>query len=214
MLIPETIFPNICTNKTAAEILSDEFLNLQDCDGNGLIYGYDFFIKGYSKPAPLLDIESNIYWKFPSKCVTDWKTYLEKGTDELKDYKPYHGDIEAFKVKQNFESVRWLDANISSYKKNGNLAMTVLKTYLVFEYNKTDSWNKAVVYMLVRKDGKWYCKNIKELKQYEIEMNIEGVKIDKDPITNFEPGRGYRYGFVLANHDLKERTNLVTITWP
>jgi len=76
------LYPSITVNRTLAETLLDEFYMLQDLNGDGMIYGYDFMIKG-EKPQFLTDLESNIYWRTPKKNIPSWESYVINNLEEL-----------------------------------------------------------------------------------------------------------------------------------
>lgn len=72
-----------CTSAVPpATILASEFYNLQDLDGNGLIYGYDFKITDDFehtppwKPIILINIEQSPYWSSPVEEM-DWLSFLQ-----------------------------------------------------------------------------------------------------------------------------------------
>lgn len=59
-----------------ATMLLNEFMNGQDIDGNGLLYGTDFYIRDSTgKPKTLKMIESNPDWSTPTTSMT-WVEYL------------------------------------------------------------------------------------------------------------------------------------------
>lgn len=66
--------------------LIDEFYVLQDLNGDGMIYGYDFMIKGDDKPPALKDLEASEYWKKPKFYIPSWSSYLNNNIEELTEY--------------------------------------------------------------------------------------------------------------------------------
>lgn len=75
-------YPQCTSAVPPASVLASEFYNLQDMDGNGLIYGYDFKIKDSTeippdKPIILVVLESNPYWKNPEEEKT-WEEFLNE----------------------------------------------------------------------------------------------------------------------------------------
>ena len=81
-ILGDLLYPNISSGKPLSDVLVEEYFCLQDLDGNGLIYGYDFFIEGTVPPA-LADLELNIYWKKPSKYIPSWSDYIENNIDNI-----------------------------------------------------------------------------------------------------------------------------------
>jgi len=64
-----------------ASVLASEFYNLQDLNGDGKIYGYDFKITDDThvppwKPIVLILLENSPYWANPTE-EQDWLSYLE-----------------------------------------------------------------------------------------------------------------------------------------
>jgi len=75
-------FPPCTSVMPPASVLANEFFNLQDLDGNGLIYGYDFKITDDNhippwKPILLITLEDSPYWKSPT-TEKEWLTFLEE----------------------------------------------------------------------------------------------------------------------------------------
>jgi len=65
-----------------AAILAQEFIQGQDFDGNGMVYGKDFKIEN---PPPILKaLEDDLDWKEPSKIMTlnEYKSTLSEDVEE------------------------------------------------------------------------------------------------------------------------------------
>jgi len=80
----ELCFPMKLSARSMNEMLIDEFYHLQDLDGNGLIYGYDFYVKE-GAPGFIKALESSEFWSIPSKCISTWSDFIENNIDNLLD---------------------------------------------------------------------------------------------------------------------------------
>lgn len=106
-------YPQCTSAVPPASVLASEFYNLQDMDGNDLIYGYDFKIKDSDeippdKPILLVMLENNPYWKNPEEEKT-WKEYLDEiyNTTETSTDSPISGTYSLSLLKE-INSMLWL----------------------------------------------------------------------------------------------------------
>jgi len=80
----ELCFPTKLSGRSMNEFLLDEFYHAQDLDGNGLIYGYDFYVKE-GAPGIIKALELNEFWATPNKYISTWSDFIENNIDNLLD---------------------------------------------------------------------------------------------------------------------------------
>jgi hypothetical protein len=80
----ELCFPTKLSGSSMNDLLVDEFYHAQDLDGNGLIYGYDFYVKE-GAPIFIKVLESSEFWSIPSKYISTWSDFIENNIDNLLD---------------------------------------------------------------------------------------------------------------------------------
>ena len=68
------------SSQATASYLISEFMNNQDMDTNGKVYGTDFMVTGFGKPSTLISIESHPMWENPSKRIL-WEDYVNWSKD-------------------------------------------------------------------------------------------------------------------------------------
>ena len=136
-------------------------------------------------------------------------------------------------VPANLAGVRWLHADVSGWKETGNLrSVKVSGGMIALNYDKSRSWPgknhagafvNANPWIFVYRDGAWYAGTWEWLRHGQTSKSVRSVNgdhIKKSPLNSFSPRSGERYGFMVSGlardkaRNVRERTNVVMVTWP
>ena len=85
-MIPPLLYPSQTSAQFPGQILANEFYFLQDLNGDGLIYIYDFEIIGDDRPRNLINLEKNPFYHKPKKYIPSWSSYIKNNLSEIKNY--------------------------------------------------------------------------------------------------------------------------------
>ncbi|MBI2565754.1 MAG: hypothetical protein HYV63_01810 [Candidatus Schekmanbacteria bacterium] len=129
-------------------------------------------------------------------------------------------------------SVRWLDANVGSWRQTATLKVSFQGSDICLDYSKKNSWPgvedggdvvNANPWVIVYLDGKWYGGTFEWLRpgQYcKKKGSVSGSYIKQPPLEGWRPERGEWLGFMVSGlargnlSNVQERSEIVTLQWP
>ena len=160
----------------------------------------------------------------------------EVSTGEPSQPEPEEGEEEPADgnaVPPDLSGVRWLHTDVSGWSETVSLrSVRVSGGTITLDYDKAKSWPgrdhagayvNANPWIFVHRDGTWYAGTWEWLRHGQTSKSVRSVNgdhIKKSPLNSFSPRSGERYGFMVSGlardraRNVRERTNVVMVTWP
>ncbi len=150
---------------------------------------------------------------------------------DTSDKNPTTGDSPG-DFPSDFAGVKWLHTDVSGWEQTANLNVSIGSSQITLDYDKASSWPsgndvglelQANPWIFVKQDGTWYAATWEWMRPGSTSKSrkaVAGDHIKKSPLQNFKPVSGERYGFMVSGlarggtRTVKERSNVVWVTWP
>ena len=128
--------------------------------------------------------------------------------------------------------IQWLHTDVSSWPVTASLTASVDGGWIRFPYSKSRTWPavngvNANPWVIVKwTDGRWYAATFEWLRFGQTSKPVgvldgsRGDHIKRPPLSNWRPHSGERFGIMVSglardgNRNVRERSNVVMVTWP
>jgi len=128
--------------------------------------------------------------------------------------------------------VTWLHANVSGWAQTANLSVSIGGGNITLNYDKARSWPGANVrgatvnanpWVFVNLGGQWYAGTWEWFRVGQTSKPtaaVAGDHIKLPPLSSWRPVSGQTYGFMVSGlardgtRNVRERSNIVMVTWP
>ena len=126
-------------------------------------------------------------------------------------------------------SIKWLHTDVSSWPVTSSLRVSFSGNTINFPYSKSKTWPaldgvNANPWVIAKIDGKWYAATFEWLRFGQTakpKATVSGSHIKKSPMNgDWTPQSGQRVGIMVSGlartqtRNVKERTDVVMVTWP
>ena len=127
-------------------------------------------------------------------------------------------------------AVRWLHTDVSSWPVTAGMSASVGSS-INFPYSKTEAWPEvdgvnANCWVFANVNGTWYAATFEWLRRGQTSKpkgvldGSMGDHIKVSPLSGWRPTSGERIGLMVSGlartqlRNVKERSNVVMVTWP
>ena len=127
-------------------------------------------------------------------------------------------------------AVRWLHTDVSSWPVTAGMSASVGSS-INFPYSKTEAWPEvdgvnANCWVFANVNGTWYAATFEWLRRGQTSKpkgvldGSMGDHIKVAPLSGWRPASGERIGLMVSGlartqlRNVKERSNIVMVTWP
>ena len=126
-------------------------------------------------------------------------------------------------------SIKWLHTNVSSWPITTSIRVSFSGKMINFPYDKSRVWPavdgvNGNPWVIAKIDGQWYAATFEWLgfgQTSKPKATVGGGNIKKSPMSgDWAPASGQRVGIMVSGlarsqtRNVKERSNVVMITWP
>ena len=128
-------------------------------------------------------------------------------------------------------SIKWLHTDVSSWPVTASLSASVSGGTINMPYSKSRVWSEvdgvnANPWVIVNLNGQWYAATFEYLrfgqtsKPKGVLDGSMGDHIKVSPLNSWRPRSGERFGIMVSGlaraqqRNVKERSNIVMVTWP
>ena len=125
--------------------------------------------------------------------------------------------------------IKWLHTDVSSWPVTASLSVNFSGSTINFPYSKSREWpavdgSNGNPWVIAKKDGQWYAATFEWLKFGQTskpKSTVGGGNIKACPLCgSWAPSSGERVGIMVSGlarsklRSVKERSNVVMVTWP